>query len=172
MKIIRHKYCLALSTESVKILSAVVTTLRLITVIASCLENEGRPRYEWSVAFSLLDKNPKEILFRWGEVDKQEFIEGNKNSGGTTPKRLIFAIISQKKRGIRCAYDSSLINCTFTAHDPSAALDCRSKGSSLGFPWVAGLGSRSPHLCGIAGSGLRTFAEIEAHRSLFFCCLP
>lgn len=77
-----------------------------------------------------------------------------------------------KKRGIRCAYDFSLINCTFTAHDPSAALDCRSKGSSLGFPWVAGLGSRSPHLCGIAGSGLRTFAEIEAHRSLFFCCLP
>lgn len=124
MKIIRHKYCLALSTESVKILSAVVTTLRLITVIASCLESEGRPRYEWSVAFSLLDKNPKEILFR------------------------------------------------FTAHDPSAALDCRSKGSPLGFPWVAGLGSRSPHLCGIAGSGLRTFAEIEAHRSLFFCCLP
>lgn len=97
MKIIRHKYCLALSTESVKILSAVVTTLRLITVIASCLESEGRPRYEWSVAFSLLDKNPKEILFRWGEVDKQEFIEGNKNSGGTTPKRLIFAIISQKR---------------------------------------------------------------------------
>lgn len=64
MKIIRHKYCLALSTESVQILSAVVTTLRLITVIASCLESEGRPRYEWSVAFSLLDKNPKEILFR------------------------------------------------------------------------------------------------------------
>ena len=73
-----------------------VTTLRLITVIASCLESEGRPRYEWSVAFSLLDKNPKEILFRW-EVDKQEFIEGDKNSGGTTPKRLIFAIISQKR---------------------------------------------------------------------------
>lgn len=124
IKIIRRKYCLALSNEAVKILSAMVTSLRLISVIASCLESEGRPRYEWSVAFSLLDKNPKEILF------------------------------------------------LFTAHDPSAALGCRSKGSSLGFPRVAGLGSRSPHLCGIAGSGSRSFAEIEAHRSLFFCCLP